>query len=168
MSKNFDPYEEWLNISPAEQPADYYRLLGVKPFEPETEIIRDQADVRMETVRKHQNGKNAKASQRLLNEIAAARSCRGRALRADHLVQHGPEVEHAHGLPGRGEARLAGEEPLQRREVRRRHLCPPLLVPPPQALLVGTAQLRETRAEPSSPSAQFVLNNVTVSPISVT
>ncbi|MEE2639465.1 MAG: hypothetical protein VX768_02450 [Planctomycetota bacterium] len=75
MSNNFDPYEEWLNISPAEQPADYYRLLGVKPFEPETEIIRDQADVRMEIVRKHQNGKNAKASQRLLNEIAAARSC---------------------------------------------------------------------------------------------
>ena len=77
MSKNFDPYEEWLNISPAEQPADYYRLLGVKPFEPETEIIRDQADVRMETVRKHQNGKTPKppnACSTKLPRLAAASS----------------------------------------------------------------------------------------------
>lgn len=75
MSSKFDPYAEWLDISPAEQPADYYRLLGVPTFESNSDLIRDQADQRMLVVRKHQNGKRAKTSQRILNELSAARSC---------------------------------------------------------------------------------------------
>ena len=75
MSEKFDPYHEWLDIAPAEQPADYYRLLGLDTFEEDAEIIRDNADDRMAKVRLHQNGKHSKSSQRVLNELAAARSC---------------------------------------------------------------------------------------------
>lgn len=75
MSNKFDPYSEWLNISPAEQPADYYRLLGLELFETDPDTIRDHADERMEIVRRYQNGKYSKYSQRILNEISAARSC---------------------------------------------------------------------------------------------
>lgn len=75
MSNKFDPYFEWLGISPAEQPADYYRLLGLELFETDPDSIRDHADERMEIVRRYHNGKYSKYSQRILNEISAARSC---------------------------------------------------------------------------------------------
>ena len=75
MSNKFDPYFEWLNISPAEQPADYYRLLGLEMFESDQDSIRDHADERMEIVRRYHNGKYSRYSQRILNEISASRSC---------------------------------------------------------------------------------------------
>lgn len=75
MSNKFDPYFEWLDISPAEQPADYYRLLGLETFESDQDSIRDHADERMEIVRRHHNGRHSRYSQRILNEISAARSC---------------------------------------------------------------------------------------------
>lgn len=75
MSNKFDPYHQWLDISPAEQPADYYRLLGVEAFCDDEERIRDQADQRMAKVRLHQNGKHSRTSQKILNELSAARSC---------------------------------------------------------------------------------------------
>ncbi|MEC9094118.1 MAG: hypothetical protein VX438_15525 [Planctomycetota bacterium] len=75
MNAKFDPYSEWLDISQAEQPADYYRLLGLKTFEPDSETIRENADERMVKVRKHQNGKHSKKCQRILNELAAAKGC---------------------------------------------------------------------------------------------
>jgi hypothetical protein len=75
VADQFDPYREWLDIALAEQPADYYRLLGVKAFETDCELIRDRADDRMENVRRYQNGKYAKQSQRILNELSSARSC---------------------------------------------------------------------------------------------
>ncbi len=36
----FDPYHTWLGIHPSEQPADFYRLLGICRFESNTEVIR--------------------------------------------------------------------------------------------------------------------------------
>ena len=36
---NFDPYYKWLGISPADQPANHYRLLGIDPFEADRDII---------------------------------------------------------------------------------------------------------------------------------
>lgn len=74
-TKKFDPYQEWLNIAPAEQPVDYYRLLGLQTFETDAELIRDNADERMSNVRRYQNSVHSRSSQRILNELAAARSC---------------------------------------------------------------------------------------------
>ncbi len=44
MSALFDPYHEWLGILPQEQPPNYYRLLGVAPFEADPDVIRAAAD----------------------------------------------------------------------------------------------------------------------------
>ena len=35
----FDPYHKWLGIPPKEQPANYYRLLGIEEFEADADVI---------------------------------------------------------------------------------------------------------------------------------
>lgn len=74
-SKTFDPYHKWLGIRPEEQPANYYRLLGIALFEDDADAIAGAADQRMAHVRSFQTGNYAALSQRILNEIAAARVC---------------------------------------------------------------------------------------------
>jgi hypothetical protein len=73
MADRFDPYYTWLGIPPEEQPPDHYRLLGVRRFESNDDVIANAADQRMAYVRTFQSGKRSKESQALLNEIAAAR-----------------------------------------------------------------------------------------------
>src|SRR5205085_574687 len=69
----FDPYYTWLGIPPAQQPPNLYRLLGLQPFEPNWDVIENAADRQMLHLRSFQLGAHAMESQRLLNEIAAAR-----------------------------------------------------------------------------------------------
>lgn len=75
MSEAFDPYHKWLAIPHAEQPANHYRLLGLALFEADADVIDSAADQRMTHVRSYQNGKHSAESQRILNELAAARLC---------------------------------------------------------------------------------------------
>lgn len=75
MAGEFDPYYQWLGISPKHQPPNHYRLLGVELFEDNLEVIQHAADQRMSHLRNFQTGKRAAVSQRLLNEVAAARLC---------------------------------------------------------------------------------------------
>ncbi len=51
MSGGFDPYHEWLGIPPQEQPANYYRLLGVEVFEEDLDAIESAADRLIEHLR---------------------------------------------------------------------------------------------------------------------
>jgi hypothetical protein len=69
----FDPYYEWLGIEPREQPADFYRLLGIARFETDLARIAAAADQRMALVRSFQTGPRGVYTQRLLNELSAAR-----------------------------------------------------------------------------------------------
>jgi formylglycine-generating enzyme required for sulfatase activity len=71
----FDPYHKWLGIPPEEQPANAYRLLGVRLFEADADVISNAADQRMAHLRTHQAGPRGALSQKLLNEVAAARVC---------------------------------------------------------------------------------------------
>ena len=71
----FDPYWKWLGIPPAEQPPNLYRLLGVGLFESDPEVIANAADRQMVHVRSYQGGRHSDLSQKLLNELAAARVC---------------------------------------------------------------------------------------------
>jgi len=71
----FDPYHKWLGIAPNEQPANHYRLLGINLFESDPDVISHAADRQMAHVRSFQTGQNSEVSQRILNEIAAARVC---------------------------------------------------------------------------------------------
>jgi formylglycine-generating enzyme required for sulfatase activity len=75
MERAFDPYYQWLSIPVDEQPANHYRLLGTRVFEDNRDVIQHAADQRMAFLRTFQSGQHGALSQRLLNEIAAARLC---------------------------------------------------------------------------------------------
>lgn len=75
MTEAFDPYHRWLGISPKHRPPDHYRLLGLERGESDPEVIRDAAERQMGHVRQYQLGPNAELSQRILNELAAAKGC---------------------------------------------------------------------------------------------
>ncbi len=71
----FDPYHVWLGIPPEEQPPNYYRLLGITPFESNADVIATAADRQMIHLRTFQSGKRSDLSQQLLNEVAMAKVC---------------------------------------------------------------------------------------------
>jgi hypothetical protein len=73
MTEIFDAYHKWLGIPPADQPPDYYRLLGVRRFESDLDVIEHAADQRMSHIRSFQGGPHAEQSHRLLNELSSAR-----------------------------------------------------------------------------------------------
>ena len=72
---DFDPYHVWLGIPPEEQPPNHYRLLGITKFERQPDVIASAADRQMGHLRTFQSGKNSTLSQRILNEVAAAKLC---------------------------------------------------------------------------------------------
>jgi len=72
---DFDPYFEWLGISPADRPLDHYRLLGLPHFESDLARIERHADERMAKVRRSQTGPRGVWSQHILNELSSARGC---------------------------------------------------------------------------------------------
>jgi len=71
----FDPYHQWLGIQPKDQPPNRYRLLGIEPLEDDPAVIGNAADQRMAHLRSFQSGRHSRDSQRLLNEVAAAKIC---------------------------------------------------------------------------------------------
>jgi serine/threonine protein kinase len=73
--ERFDPYYKWLGIPPDEQPPNYYRLLGVKLFETDLDVIESAADRQMAHLRRFAGGRRAELSQRLLNEVSTAKNC---------------------------------------------------------------------------------------------
>lgn len=75
MSAEFDPYYKWLAIPPRDQPPNHYRLLGVETFESDADVIGNAADQRMAHLRVFKTGEHVADAQRLLNEIATARTC---------------------------------------------------------------------------------------------
>ena len=75
MVSEFDPYHKWLGIPPEEQPPNHYRLLGIRLFEHDPDVIESAADQRMVHLRNHDSGEHSAESQELLNEVAAARVC---------------------------------------------------------------------------------------------
>jgi len=75
VAEPFNPYHTWLGIPPEEQPPTYYRLLGIRLFEADAQVIEHAADQRMAYLRMMQTGAYSHWSQRLLNEVASARIC---------------------------------------------------------------------------------------------
>lgn len=73
MSDGFNPYHRWLGIPLEEQPPDHYRLLGVKDFESDLDVIEHAADRQMAHLRRLQLGPHASLAERLLGEVAAVR-----------------------------------------------------------------------------------------------
>jgi len=71
----FDPYHKWLGIAPKDQPPNHYRLLGIDLFESDPDVIDTAANKQMAHLQSCATGPHTAASQKLLNEIAAARLC---------------------------------------------------------------------------------------------
>ncbi len=71
----FDPYHKWLGISRKDQPPNHYRLLGIELFESDLDVIDAAANKQMAYVQGCATGPHTAASQKILNEIAAARLC---------------------------------------------------------------------------------------------
>lgn len=104
MSDAFDPYHRWLGIPPAEQPPNHYRLLGIQLFEEDPDVIEAAGDQRMGHLRSYQSGRHSELSQRLLNEVAAAKVC---------LLNPQKKAEYDGQLgAGRGVARPAESLPV--------------------------------------------------------
>ncbi|NQU26399.1 MAG: hypothetical protein HQ567_34370 [Candidatus Nealsonbacteria bacterium] len=73
MTASFDPYLKWLGIPPKHQPPNAYRLLGIELFESDGDVIANAADQRMAHLKNFAVGEHSNTSQKILNEIAAAR-----------------------------------------------------------------------------------------------
>jgi hypothetical protein len=89
MSDSFNGYHVWLGIPPSEQPPNHYRLLGIAIFETDLDVIDHAADRQMAHVRTFQSGRNGGLSQRILNELAAARVC---LLNAQRKVEYDDDL----------------------------------------------------------------------------
>ena len=74
-SKTVDPYYEWLGIPPKDQPPNHYRLLGLELFEENRSVIDAAANRQMSFIKEYQAGADSELSQKLLNELSAARLC---------------------------------------------------------------------------------------------
>lgn len=72
---DFDPYLKWLGIRDPERPPNHYRLLGVELFESDLDVIATAADRQMAHVRRFHHGQRVELTQKLLNELAAAKVC---------------------------------------------------------------------------------------------
>jgi len=70
-----DPYYEWLGIPPKDQPPNHYRLLGLELFEENRSVIDAAANRQMSFIKEYQAGADSELSQKLLNELSAARLC---------------------------------------------------------------------------------------------
>lgn len=71
----FDAYHKWLGIPPHEQPPNHYRLLGLAPFEADPDVIDVATEQRVAFLHQCATGTHVEESQKLLNELAAARLC---------------------------------------------------------------------------------------------
>ena len=68
-------YHTWLGIPPSHSSPDHYQILGIAHFESNSDVISSAADRQMAHVRTFQIGQNSELSQRILNDIAAAKLC---------------------------------------------------------------------------------------------
>jgi hypothetical protein len=115
-TQRLDPYWEVLRIPPEEQPPDYYRLLGVKRFEQDSEVIKEHVSRRTRWVIMHKKGVYAKACADLIYQINAAKTCllnpRLKAAYDRKLQVDQPNAQEARpGSPTPGKGPVAAKTP---------------------------------------------------------
>ena len=89
MAAAFDPYYKWLGIPADQQPPNCYRLLGIRDFEDDPEVIQAAADQRMTHLRSFQAGQHAELAARLLSEVLQARN---RLLEAEDKAEYDAQL----------------------------------------------------------------------------
>jgi ankyrin repeat protein len=138
MAEPFDPYYKWLGIPPKDQPPNHYRLLAIELFEPDPEVIDAAANRLMAYIQDFSNGPHVALSQKLLNELAAARVCLlNRASKSEYDEKLRTRLSAA-SPPSAPPRRLPMARPL---EPNPRAAVP---VPPPPPPVVGTRSASES------------------------
>jgi hypothetical protein len=145
----FDPYHKWLGIPPKDQPPNYYRLLAIDPFESDPEVIDAAANRQMAYIQQRATGEHTAESQKLLNELAAARLClldqkkkaqydlqlrinlRQQARQSGETRSKPPQIAQPFSLKSRGP--LMGREPAP--PVAGKAEAPPMPEQPPEESL---------------------------------
>ena len=89
MCMSFDPYYQWLGIPPEKQPPDCYQLLGIRRFERNPTVISHAAERQLLMLKTMQNGPHAALTQKLMNEVTAARI---RLLDPEKKAQYDAEI----------------------------------------------------------------------------
>jgi len=116
--RGFDAHYQWLGIPPEEQPPNLYRLLGIKVFEANADVIDMAAERQIRHVRSFHIGKHSRESQQLLTELARARVC---LLNEDQKAAYDVELrsqlddEAPTSQPGGGMDRSAPSWPVGKR-----------------------------------------------------
>jgi len=72
-ARGFNPYHKWFGIPAEERPVNHYRLLGIKPFEDDPDVIANAVDQRMMLVKTFSTGKHARTAEAMLNRLATVR-----------------------------------------------------------------------------------------------
>lgn len=72
---DFNPYVEWLEIDEALLPPNHYDLLGLVPFEKDSQKIQDAFEERISRLRIHQAGPRSRYSLQLIDQVTQARIC---------------------------------------------------------------------------------------------
>ena len=75
MGNAFDPYYKWLGIPPRDQSPNHYCLLGIDLFESDPDVIDAAASKQVTYLQTCATGPHVALSQKILNEVAAARLC---------------------------------------------------------------------------------------------
>ena len=159
---SFDPYDEWLKISPNSGPPNYYDLLGLAPFEAVPERIREAGLQRMAHVRRFQLGQHGAEAIRLLGELALAFDClstpeRKAAYDAELLAsQRSAAAPAAAGANGESEASraIAGDEPppvIYRPPAPPRQIDPDKFLVRPASVETAVATAVEIAVPPAAP-----------------
>jgi WD40 repeat protein len=148
MSEAFDPYYTWLGIPPEEQPPDHYRLLGLRTCEPNPDVISNAADRQMLMLRTFQAGPRSKESQKILNQISAAKVC---------LLD--PNKKAAYDRQLGAAAKVAGDSmPAARAAAkpaaRRKNPEPAVATPVPQIVVTSDTRPTIDRPAPQRPAWQ--------------
>ena len=75
MADSFDPYQEWLGISPFEPPPNHYRLLGLRPFEDSVDVIQQTVIRLTARIKGLAADQPESVTRRVLADLATARDC---------------------------------------------------------------------------------------------
>jgi hypothetical protein len=75
MNEAFDPYQQWLGISPEEQPPNHYRLLGIQLFENDGQVIRSATERQVAQVGQFARQQPPHVAAKIVEELTTARDC---------------------------------------------------------------------------------------------
>jgi hypothetical protein len=75
MSDAFDPYWEWLQLADLGAPLDHYRLLGIRPFEDNPQVIQHACMLRVAELLRHERDPQGHRVPAICEQVEDAAAC---------------------------------------------------------------------------------------------